>query len=402
MSVLTNIARLCASRFFLLAVLLTATILLPQVSSADTLPIGVTERQTCGAFSVDIYSYGGGLMYSVTPTINSHQRLSYISPTENCAVVEWQSSIPAASQVLFSELGSEPVSIDLTAENFGYPYASTQNNAGTASHTAVLEGLTPGQAYSYRLVTRSHPSAIPTISDARVLIAGPSTALPTPVVTVTPVTAVPSAPVPTPTPVPVVTLPPVTTEQFDAEKFPIAPVATDTPKVASTSEEDNTVSVPSAVTAADDALGETSKEGSMWARIKGFFAGLMPDDSRFSLSSNIGLFEKDRYIIPALFFLGLLFLLQQLVLPAFSVSLKNPILYWLSGAVVLTVLSAVFMFYYVTLIGIALFLGLLAWYLLQSLPEDQDPTEIQPKLLNEGKEPKKTSKENRPSENLEK
>lgn len=105
----------------------------------------------------------------------------------------------------------------------------------------------------------------------------------------------------------------------------------------------------------------------------------------------MGLFEEDKYIVPTLFFLGLVFLLQRLVLPAFGLTLKKPILYWLIGSVVLTVLSALFMMYYVTLIGIALFLGLLAWYLLKNTPTD-DTASPQLKLL-ETKESKDSKRD---------
>ncbi len=155
------------------------------------------------------------------------------------------------------------------------------------------------------------------------------------------------------------------------------------PVVEDPSAEDDASGVPAAINAVDEALRDSSKEMALWSRIKKFFSNLLPDRDRLSLTSNIGLFEKDRYIVPTLFFLLLLFLLQQLVLPAFNLSLKEPVLYWLFGTVVLVVLSAVFMFYYVTLIGIALFLGLLAWYLLKSIPDE-------PKLL-ESKDSKQKS-----------
>jgi hypothetical protein len=139
--------------------------------------------------------------------------------------------------------------------------------------------------------------------------------------------------------------------------------------------------VPAAITAANEALG-ASQEFDVWLTIKEYLSRLKPAEERLSLSSSVGLFERDRYIVPALFFLGLLFLLQHLVLPALGITLRNPVMYWLLGVVVLTVVSAMFMLYYVTLMGSTLFLGLLVWYLLKSVPaEEEGAANAQPKLL---------------------
>ena len=77
--------------------------------------------------------------------------------------------------------------------------------------------------------------------------------------------------------------------------------------------------VPSALTAIENALGDSSKENSIWRRFVVFAKKLIPtfeaSNGRFSLTSSIGIFEKDAYIVPTLLFLGFLFLIQQLVLP---------------------------------------------------------------------------------------
>jgi len=319
-------------------VFILAALLAPQIASANTLPIGVIERQSCGDTTIDIYGYGAGMMYNTNAIGVINQHVSHISATQGCAVVEWETSTPAATLVIFANLSDEPVSIDLEDENFGYPYASTQNNAGIAEHAAVLSGLEPGKAYSYRTVTRSHPSAPPQISDPQVLIAGPAFIVAVPVV-------VPSEP---------------TAPKFDAEKFPIIPsteVEVETPVVEEKMEE----KVPAAVTAVSKAFGGITREGALFKRIKSFF-----------VFENAGFLESDRYIVPVLLFLGLIFILQKFILPAFNVSLRNPLLYWLFGSIVLAVVSATFMFYYVTLISITLFLAVLAWYLLENVSEVED------------------------------
>lgn len=377
-------------RNILLFAIVVAGVLLTPTSAvfAEELPVGVSERQTCGTYSVDIFGYGAGMMHTSEPITTVNRRVAFLHATEGCAVIEWDSSIPAASQVLVAKFDEEPVTIDTTMENFGYPIASTQNNAGLANHRAIVHGLEPNQAYSYRLVTRAHPSAIPTISDPHVLITGATAEF-------APVNPAPLTP---PQTTPITPTPP--TPAFDFEKFPIVPSSDTTEPVSTPAEVQDeeapasddsaagTTTVPSAITAADSALGN-SQERAVWDSFVNFVKGLLPDEGRLSLSSNIGLFEEDKYIVPTLFFLVLIFLLQRLVLPAFGLTLENPLLYWLVGSVVLTVLSAVFMMYYVTLIGIALFLGLLAWYLLKSTPDDGAESSPQLKLL-ETKEAKKT------------
>ncbi len=350
---------------FLFVVLVSGIVILtPHITfAAEGLPEGVLERHTCGTTQVDIYGYGAGLMHNAQPIVAYNVQLTTVNNTENCAVLHWDTVHPAATQVVFARADTEPVSIDLAAENFGYPHATVQNNAGIASHTAILEGLEPGVAYSYRVVTRSHPSALPNISDARIFVAG----------TVAPVVVSPIAPHTPSVPTTSVPSAPVVEQPI------VAPTETEpqeTPAVTKTELE--TPTVPSALTAAQQALGNT-RESAFLAGIATFFSQLMPERERLSLTSTIGLFKADTYIVPVLFFLVLVFLLQQIVLPAFNVSLKDPLLYWLFGSMVLAILAAVFMLYYVSLVGIAIFLGALARYLMQSTPDETAATEV--KLL---------------------
>ncbi len=323
------------TKFLLIAA---AIVLIPNSASADTLPLGVIERSSCGTTSVDIQSSGAGMMQGFTPLTTSNARVSAINAVENCAVVEWESSAPAATMVLYAELAGEPVPIDLSKEGFGYSTFTTQNNAGVANHTAILKDLEPGKAYSYRLVTRAHPSAMPVISDPLVFITGQTYVIP---VVVKPVVVSPV--------------------EKPAVVVPVKPVEVKT--------------VPAAVTAATDAIGDKSKEGELVS----FFGKFKPDMSRLSLSSSIGLFEKDKYIVPLLFVALLLYLAYRYILPTIKIELKNPVMYWLIGSIVLTVGSAAMMYYYITLVGIAVFLAVMAWYLLKSVGDEEHP--VQPKLL---------------------
>lgn len=375
MSAHNPLSRYGISLFFFLSVVVVGSLfaVLPQTAFADeVLPVGVLERQTCGSTSLDVYGYGAGLMQNNQPTVVTDAHISEVSVSQNCAVVRWNTEHPVATLVLFAEISAEPIGIKLGAENFGYPYATMQNNAGVAAHVAVLEGLQPGVAYSYRIVTRSHPNALPQISDARTFVVG-STA---PVVTVPPTTPVTQTP-------PITTTPETAVAEQPVQEVPAAPVA-EIP-----TEEPTGTGVPSALTAAQQALDGT-RESALLSAIGAFFARLVPNPERLSLTSTIGLFEADTYIVPTLFFLALIFLLQHIVLPAFSVSLKNPLLYWLLGSMVLAIVAAVFMLYYVSLVAVAVFLGALARYLLQNTPGDTDSSAAtQPKLLETAETKKK-------------
>mgnify|MGYP001165025387 CR=1 FL=1 len=300
----------------------------PQFASASIV-------QSCGTTSVSIATRGTGMIMGFDPLVASESRLDYLG--EGCAVISWTTSAPAASAVLFTELANEPVTIDLDAPNYGYSDASLQNNAGEVAHTAIIDGLEPGKAYAYRLVSRAHPTALPVISEARVLVAKrePTSIKPAPVTIDTP-----------------------------------PPDSSTIVSIEATIEGDEVVAldtIPAALVAADSAFQDMSSENEMWQRLK----DTIPTE-RLSLQSDVQLFARDRYIIPSLIIIGLLLLLYRYARSVVIHKLKNPYIYGLVVSAVITVLSATFMMYYVTLAGIAVFLGVLAWYLIASVPPEDD------------------------------
>lgn len=413
---LSHILRVCIVAAA--AVLLASPHFAAAQTLPHTLPVGVIERHTCGGFSVDIRGFGAGMLHQATAVATHNRRVTFISPTENCAVVEWESETPAASAVIFAPFSDEPVTVDPNNEVFfGYPAGSTQNNAGASVHRAIITDLEPGVAYAYRTVTRAHPTATPTISEAHVLIAGPAVGSaitqPSPVNT----SAQPQAPLQPTQPagqpgtgatprtfaVPVQPDTSAPPQHVDFEKFTVTPTGADThtsqeqaPTPAHTdgdgdapSTEDDTATttpaaqndtgaVRSALNAAASAFSAlNSQEEGFFARVQSWFAGMLPGGETVGEgtgvnmpSFGIGLFESDRYIIPVLLALGALLLVQQVLLPALGIPLKNPLRYWIIGMLVLSVLAIAAMLYYVALVTLALFLGLLAWYLLDGVTDD--------------------------------
>ena len=420
---LSHILRVCivaAAAVLLASPHFAAAQTLPHTS--HTLPVGVIERHTCGNLSVDIRGFGAGMLHQATAVATHDRRVTFISPTENCAVIEWRSETPAASAVIFAPLSDEPVTVDPNNETFfGYPAGSTQNNAGLSVHQAIITDLEPGVAYAYRTVTRAHPTATPTISEAHVLIAGPATGHAATQASSVSAPTQPQMPMQPGQPggqpgagatpgtfaVPVQPDTSAPPQHVDFEKFPVTPRGTDTrtsqeqtPAPAHTEDERETPStegdaatttpaaqsdtsaVRSALNAAASAFGAlNSQEEGFFARIQSWFAGMLPGGEAmgegtggFSIPSlGIGLFESDRYIIPVLLALGALLLVQQLLLPALGITLKNPLRYWIIGMLVLSVLAIAAMLYYVALVTLALFLGLLAWYLLDGVTDDASP-----------------------------
>lgn len=75
--------------------------------------------------------------------------------------VYWSTNIPATSQVIYGPAGVDYV---LDLENLpylGYPFGTDETSIKVVDHTMMITGLTPGQTYKYRVVSRASP---PTVS----------------------------------------------------------------------------------------------------------------------------------------------------------------------------------------------------------------------------------------------
>lgn len=343
----------CTRFFLLLAFGLFLSI--PFSAHAAELPANVVERQTCGSTTVDIKAMGTGMMAGFDPVSIGQPRIETIDTSAGCAAISWDTSAPAATFVVVTEFGENPLAVDISKENYGYTFATSQNNDGEVTHTTIITGLKPGKVYAYRLVARAYPTALPVVSEARVIIAQDITVPPvasvntTPTTPAAPVVEVPSAAVETPS----------TSVTATVEISSVGDVVPITPQ--------GTV-VPSATVAAESALDDATHERALWAKLIHTWE---PCSQQFR-SILIGVF------------LGLLaYLGYRFVLPLVHIRIKNWTMFGMLTSTLVAILGATFMLYYVTLVAIAAFLALLAWYLLTGIPlEDEGvKTPTQPKLI---------------------
>jgi len=103
---------------------------------------------------------GGGIIYTTSLAI-SDEHVEELDIDVQTALIEWNTNLYATSQVVYGPASGGPYSISLILQNFGYPFATPESTDKTVNHGILLEGLIPGEAYNYRVVSRSSP---PTIS----------------------------------------------------------------------------------------------------------------------------------------------------------------------------------------------------------------------------------------------
>lgn len=395
-----------------------------SVAHADTtLPPGVVARQQCGTTTVDVRSFGAGLMYQVAPIVPQNAHIADIRPTEGCAVIEWTTPIVATAQVIIAEVGTQPQSVDAThPPYYWYPTGTMQNNDAVGIHRVVLENLTPGKTYSYRIVSRSHPTAVPYISEEKFLTV-PLTSVPN-------ITTVPSVPiivpsVPSTSVVPTVAVTVTTTQpkvtyttttvtDTHLVTVPAQTLATNSAvPVQTTVVSPNTTDAQptidtqpiSALAAATDAAATGTLPGNtFWKRFVRAFsfdrssssadtsdtaaavtaeadetpAALIVHDNgggKKAGSPKKEVVMSDRYIVPSLFFLVLLYLLQQLLLPAFGMKVERPLVFWMFGVIAIAVFAGLLKLFYITVFMLAVFLALLAWYILDLFDEERPSTQ---------------------------
>ncbi len=356
-----------------LASFIVAILLVAPVANADT-NTNIVEQ--CGNVQVEIKGFGAGLMYQPRPIAIAGERLSAVNISEGCAVVSWVTDMPATSQVIFAE-ADEVINMDATKENLGFVKATPQNNSAYVVHNAILKGLTPGKAYIYRVVSRSHPSAIPSVSEPYILIVPEAITLPGPI-SVAPIAWVPPSTTSTTVPavVEVESTTTITTDLLYQDS---------TEEVAATSATTSSIlnNVPAAITAAVDIDKGAKKDGggSFWLRLKqafSFFGGssvatesqlaAAPTEETVSKEGTVidasGLVARAGFLIPTLFILLFIFLIQQIALPMIGIIVERPLVFWMFSVIVVAIAAGLLKYYKITLVMIAVFLALLAWYLL--------------------------------------
>ncbi len=370
------------TRYFLTTsffALLMVCVSLPTLAQAQTLPTGVIAQQHCGTASVDIRSYGAGLMMQFEAPEIQNPRVAVRDAAADCVAISWETNMPAAVQIIYAEAAAEPVSIDLDAEYFGYPHATPQNNSGEAMHTAILEGLEAGTTYTYRIVTRAHPTAPPRIGDVRTVTIAPSA--PSPVPTTTPVAPPPSQSVPSHDSS-------ETATQSAETPSRVPEIASETTATTTPADSDATTTttnaVPSALNAARAGLGAALPEREALTGLLSGFRAFVVEPQNFAELTPLRFFAHDDVIAPVLLFIVVLLLIQHTVQPLTGITIENKALYWLSGSGIFVILAAASGYYYLTFVAIALFLAFLAWYLIRGVP-DASPTQRIPFIESTGK-----------------
>ena len=107
---------------------------------------------------------GGGPLNAPLLTI-SNEEASAIILEEGTAVIEWDTNLLATSQVVYGLKSGAPYSLNmLTLPYFGYPSGTVEDGTKVTHHIVMLTGLTPGETYVFRAVSRASP---PTLSFER-------------------------------------------------------------------------------------------------------------------------------------------------------------------------------------------------------------------------------------------
>lgn len=84
-----------------------------------------------------------------------------VIPGSGNATIVWETNIPATSQVIYGLASGSPYPFDINnLPNFGYPKASVEDSNHVINHSVLLLGLTPGETYVYRVVSKASPATI--------------------------------------------------------------------------------------------------------------------------------------------------------------------------------------------------------------------------------------------------
>lgn len=84
-----------------------------------------------------------------------------IIPESGTATITWNTNIPATSQVIYGLASGAPYPFDINnPPKFGYTFVNNEDLTKTVNHGMLLEGLTPGETYVYRVVSRASPATV--------------------------------------------------------------------------------------------------------------------------------------------------------------------------------------------------------------------------------------------------
>lgn len=103
---------------------------------------------------------GGGIL---PPTLQIFNEQGQVVPPTS-GLLTWDTNVPASTQVVYGLQSGGPYSLDLNDASYGYPLATVEDFANATDHSVTIPGLTPGETYVYRLISRESPTSQPTIS----------------------------------------------------------------------------------------------------------------------------------------------------------------------------------------------------------------------------------------------
>lgn len=105
-------------------------------------------------------SSGGGGGGPIILTIVNEQTTDISGSPTATAIITWNTNVLSTSQVVY---GPTPpaYTLNMNALYFGYPSGTVEDPTKITNHSVLITGLTPGQTYVYRVVSRASP---PTIS----------------------------------------------------------------------------------------------------------------------------------------------------------------------------------------------------------------------------------------------
>lgn len=85
---------------------------------------------------------------------------SSVSTTLGAINITWTTDYPATSQVIYGLSSGGPYTLDLSQQNYGYPFATVEDGTKVLNHNVLLTGLTPGATYRYRVVSHASPATV--------------------------------------------------------------------------------------------------------------------------------------------------------------------------------------------------------------------------------------------------
>jgi len=104
---------------------------------------------------------GGGISGSVKLIIWNEKADNISGVGEaGSATITWNTNKLATSQVIYGLKSAGPYTLDLDAPNFGYPFSNIEDPIKVMDHSMVINGLIPGETYSYRVVSRASPATV--------------------------------------------------------------------------------------------------------------------------------------------------------------------------------------------------------------------------------------------------